>query len=634
MDLRGLELSNVTSVDSLFAGCTSLNSVDLSDVQFTSADSLNGMFSGCVKLSDVRLNGCNMSAAIEMDSMFMDCASLTSIDLSGLGAANVYSTSRMFKGCTYLESVSMDGWDTSGLVDVHEMFADCESLSEIDFSQTDLSSVETASGMFSGCTNLESAKLSAFSACVSELDGMFSKCTSLKTVELSVNATANKPTAMGMFEDCTSLEELDLSALQGELADTSLMFSGCTALTALDISGARIITSGDEAAYTDEMFLGCGMLRALTVSPGTSITEEMCLNNGNPLESGWIVKGDDTMTVISGDGETAVIPAPAEKTAYVWKNSDLSRFAGHSLSLNGDIGVNFFIRLTEEEAAYATVDFTWIVNGEEKTATVYMSDAEKTDHGYKATCHIAPAEMTYQITATIELDGTEHTDIYAAADYADVILTDSEFASKYVAAENIKGKDGDQRLADLRYLVKTMLDYGAKAQIQFKRDSEVELANKKLVTDDQTSPYYFKPGEVDANSITTGADNMYEADFSNLGLEYKGTTIVFLTETSLRHYFKITDQGKFDLVKGSINFGSDEKIGYTEKNGEIYFELKNIAAADLDTLCTLIINGDPYKYSVLEYVKACLKSTKTSDNMKALAAATYRYNQAANVYFV
>ena len=301
---------------------------------------------------------------------------------------------------------------------------------------------------------------------------------------------------------------------------------------------------------------------------------------------------------------------------------------------NGDIGVNFFIRLTEEEAAYATVDFTWIVNGEEKTATVYMSDAEKTDHGYKATCHIAPAEMTYQITATIELDGTEHTDIYAAADYADVILTDSEFASKYVAAENIKGKDGDQRLADLRYLVKTMLDYGAKAQIQFKRDSEVELANKKLVTDDQTSPYYFKPGEVDANSITTGADNMYEADFSNLGLEYKGTTIVFLTETSLRHYFKITDQGKFDLVKGSINFGSDEKIGYTEKNGEIYFELKNIAAADLDTLCTLINNGDPYKYSVLEYVKACLKSTKTSDNMKALAAATYRYNQAANVYFV
>lgn len=191
-----------------------------------------------------------------------------------------------------------------------------------------------------------------------------------------------------------------------------------------------------------------------------------------------------------------------------------------------------------------------------------------------------------------------------------------------------------QRLADLRYLVKTMLDYSAKAQIQFKRDSEVELANKKLVTDDQTSPYYFKPGEVDANSITTGADNMYEADFSNLGLEYKGTTIVFLTETSLRHYFKITDQGKFDLVKGSINFGSDEKIGYTEKNGEIYFELKNIAAADLDTLCTLIINGDPYKYSVLEYVKACLKSTKTSDNMKALAAATYRYNQAANVYFV
>ena len=178
-----------------------------------------------------------------------------------------------------------------------------------------------------------------------------------------------------------------------------------------------------------------------------------------------------------------------------------------------------------------------------------------------------------------------------------------------------------------------MLDYGAKAQKQFKRDTEVELANKKLVTDDQNSPYYYVPVKVEADSIVTGATDMYAADFSKFGLEYKGSTIVCLSETSLRHYFEITDQAKFDLVKGNISFGSNDKIDYTEKNGEIYFELKDIAAAELDNLCTLSIGGNSYLYSVVDYIKACLLSEKTSDNMKELSAALYRCNQAANTYF-
>ena len=36
---------------------------------------------------------------------------------------------------------------------------------------------------------------------------------------------------------------------------------------------------------------------------------------------------------------------------------------------------------------------------------------------------------------------------------------------------------------------------------------------------------------------------------------------------------------------------------------------------------------------VVDYIKACLLSEKTSDNMKELSAALYRCNQAANTYF-
>ena len=141
------------------------------------------------------------------------------------------------------------------------------------------------------------------------------------------------------------------------------------------------------------------------------------------------------------------------------------------------------------------------------------------------------------------------------------------------------------------------------------------------------------PADVTPDMIKTDATDMNAADFSTYGLQYSGSTIVFLSETSMRHYFKITDRDKFDSVKGNITFGSDTPIGYTVKGDEIYFELKNISAPDLDTLYTLSIDVAEYRYSVLDYVKACLASDKTGDDMKALAAAAYLYNQAANAYF-
>lgn len=316
-------------------------------------------------------------------------------------------------------------------------------------------------------------------------------------------------------------------------------------------------------------------------------------------------------------------------TKTVKKEAGRTVFTGHSLSLGGDIGVNFYLDLTEEEKENATVSFTWDVEGNEKSHTVSLKGEEKLSDGYKAACPIAVAEMTYDIHASITLDGVTYTDTYSAATYADVILDDADFAETYVAAENEKGNNGAERLSDLRLLVKAMLDFGGKAQLQFDRKLS-DLANKKLVTDDERSAYYYKPEAVTAAMIHTDASGM--SDVSAYGLRYNGSSIVFLSETSLRLYYKIENKEKFDQVVGSITFDGD-KADYIVKDDEIYYELTDIAAADLDTLYTLKIGNTAYAYSVLDYVKACLSSDKTSDSMKTLAAATYRYNQAANVYF-
>ncbi len=302
-------------------------------------------------------------------------------------------------------------------------------------------------------------------------------------------------------------------------------------------------------------------------------------------------------------------------------------FSGHSLTLNGAIGVNYYLDLTDRDIANgATVDFEWMVEGNKKTHSVTLTADDKTDNGYKAACPIAVAEMTYDITATLNVGGEQiATDTYSAVQYADVILSDGDFKTSYIAT------NGQEKYDSLTMLVKTMLGYGAKAQIQFSRDTE-NLADKKLTSADPESAYYYAPETVTADMISANGSDMY-AGLESFGLAYKGSTIVYLTETSIRHYYEITDQAAFDAIKENITFGSDTPVGYTVRGDEIFFEKKNVAAPDLDTPYTLSFNGTEYQYSVMDYVKACLLSDKVSDSTKALVAATYLYNQAANTYF-
>ena len=319
------------------------------------------------------------------------------------------------------------------------------------------------------------------------------------------------------------------------------------------------------------------------------------------------------------------ISAITANTTYyaVYKENRL--FKGHSLSLKGDIGLNFYIDLSHEEADPSTVDiiFDWTVNGEAEHSECTLSadntreitDTESTHTYYLATCNLPAAEMAYNIHATAKINGALHwdKDVYSVKDYCMDLIDDTNDA-------------------DLKNLAEKTLNYGAKAQILFHRENaDLGLADSRLP---QTKRETIA-GEMSA--ITTSAiratinaqnDNVSKSNMNEApheALQYAGSSIVCLTKTSLRHYYRIKSEGYPETAE---NF-----TFHSEKEGFVYFEYENIKASELDKFIPFTINGKIYNYSALDYVGNTLLTASSSDEEKELARSLYLYNTAANAYF-
>lgn len=262
--------------------------------------------------------------------------------------------------------------------------------------------------------------------------------------------------------------------------------------------------------------------------------------------------------------------------------------AGHSISLDGNIGVNFYMELDksviDDENAY--MQFT-LPN--DKTSTVKVSEADKkTVDGkeyYVFSCKVAPKEIYDIITAQIiTSDGIKGKLYeYSVKEYADYITSHS-----------------NDYYDDTINLVRAMMNYGNSAKA------------------------YFSNSETDDISEVT-ADNLknFEKQISGTlpeGIEYYGSSLLLESETTVRHYFKAkegTDVSKYD---------------FKEKNSYYYTDIPNISAGQLGTAKVTTIGNWSISYSPMSYAYDVLNSNTASDNLKNLIKALYLYNQAAEAY--
>lgn len=120
LEVLGANTTGVTTMTTMFFGCTSLTTVSLFDTSVVT--SMAGLFNGCSSLTTVPLF--DTSDVTYMNSMFNGCSSLAAVPL--FDTSSVTYMDSMFYNCSSLTTVPL--FDTSDVTDMSSMFYNCTSV--------------------------------------------------------------------------------------------------------------------------------------------------------------------------------------------------------------------------------------------------------------------------------------------------------------------------------------------------------------------------------------------------------------------------------------------------------------------------------------------------------------------------
>ena len=145
-------------LDGLKSSCTTIT-VDASCQNFTT-NTYSGLFDGWSALTTINnIENLNMTGVTSMTRMFAGCSSLQTLDLSSWNVSSVTTLSLVFLKCTSLTTVDLRGWNTSNVEDMSQMFSGCSSLKNIyvgdGWSTANVpDNSYKGNELFLGCTNL------------------------------------------------------------------------------------------------------------------------------------------------------------------------------------------------------------------------------------------------------------------------------------------------------------------------------------------------------------------------------------------------------------------------------------------------------------------------------------------------
>ena len=551
---------------------------------------------GTLTLKGTVLNGDN--GIVLPDGVNKDAVLHIIVDSSG--ATLPQDSSYLFSYFDNVTSIDLTGADTSSVENMYGMFFQCQNLRKLDLSSFDTSRVNDMSNMFYYCKKLATLDLSGFDTKnVYGMVSMFESCTGLTMIYVSNEwSTVSANSHSLMFTWCYNLTGGNGTAFDPDYIDKTYAVIDkdgqpgyLTGLFALKLpDNMEIVTDADENMKVGSKYLSGA---ALTVKPKAGYTASN-------------VKANDTeLTEENGVYTVTITDSNVTVTAdFAFSDGIGAALAGHSISLEGDIGVNYYTELSDAIANSETakMHFTIPTGAGTKTQDVSVKNArvdkvgDKTYYVFK--CQVAAKEMTSQITAQL-IDGDYSSDVfpYSVKDYADYLLAHTGDNADYAKAAP---------------LVKAMLNYGAYAQLYFDKNTGT-LANAGLTAGEK------ELGDVEITIAVPVIENLPE------GTTFEGATLSLKSETTLSLYFTSSDDLTFSC--------GDYTVETATKGGYQIARIRGIKAADIGKILTLNVSGGTVSYSPLNYCKYVLADDTQNENLQNAVKALVLYWQAATAYF-
>ena len=241
LDLRNIEMDNVTIALSMFSGCSSLQTLDTSKWNLGNLSNGQSMFYGCSSLQSLDTSKWNLGNLSNGQFMFYGCSSLQSLDTSKWNLGNLSNGNFMFSGCSSLQTLDTSKWNLGNLSNGNFMFSGCSSLQTLDTSKWNLGNLNTAENMF------ELTKITTLDVRDWDLRKLTNAVymffqTPLISLDTSGWVLSSLSNAAQMFQYCRNLITLGNTSRWGleKLTNATAMFNGCSALQSLDTSGWRL----------------------------------------------------------------------------------------------------------------------------------------------------------------------------------------------------------------------------------------------------------------------------------------------------------------------------------------------------------------------------------------------------------
>lgn len=285
-----ISMTSFTSMKEFFKGCTALTYADFSGSDFSDCMDMSQMFYGCKNLLDINLQTdadnhtiVNTGNVTNMESLFNGCSSLQSVHLNDFNTSNVTSMARMFESCSQLEYIDLSSFDVGKVTTMAQMFENCSVLAELDLSNFRPVCTTDMSAMFFGCTLLGSINLTGFNtSSVIKMPSMFSGCKNLYEIDLSSFNTSNITDMSGMFAD-SNFGSLDLSNFDTrKVTSMSDMFAYCNNLTNINLSSFNTANVTDMTGMFS--YISCNSLD-LSSFDTSKVTKANHMFAGTPFET-------------------------------------------------------------------------------------------------------------------------------------------------------------------------------------------------------------------------------------------------------------------------------------------------------------------------------------------------------------